>query len=147
MPSRTSAWPRASPSSTPTRPPRPITCAPPTPAYKTKLNETRDRVELLTLQLRRNRAAQKASATAAALPGTSAQTRMAHLEASAAEGEAKNHAARTLLAVASAETLDERFDSLQQSDKIEHLLHEIKQRQLLTEGAEDRQALLDKPSI
>ncbi len=115
---------------------------------QTKLNETRDRVELLTLQLRRNRAAQKASATAAALPGTSAQTRMAHLQATAAEGEARNHAARTLLAVDSAESLDERFDSLQQSDQIESLLAEIKQRQLLGGSSEEPdQVLLGKPEL
>ena len=85
---------------------------------QTKLNETRDRVELLTLQLRRNRAAQKAAATQAALPGTSAATRLAHLQATVAEGEAKNQAARTLFAVASAESLDERFESLQQTAQI-----------------------------
>ena len=114
---------------------------------QTKLNETRDRVELLTLQLRRNRAAQKAAATQAALPGTSTATRLAHLQATAAEGEAKNHAARTLLAIATAETLDERFDSLQQNDEIENLLLELKQRQLLSDTTTDApdQALLGKP--
>ena len=98
---------------------------------ETKLNETRGRVELLTLQLRRNRAAQKAAATAAALPGTSAQTRLTHLQATAAAGEARNHAARILLAISSAENLDERLESIQQNDEIESLLHELKQRQLL----------------
>ena len=114
---------------------------------QTKLNETRDRVELLTLQLRRNRAAQKAAATQAALPGTSTATRLAHLQATAAEGEAKNHAARTLLAIATAETLDERFDSLQQNDEIENLLLELKQRQLFSDTTTDApdQALLGKP--
>ena len=98
---------------------------------QTKLNETRDRVELLTLQLRRNRAAQKAAATAAALPGTSAATRLAHLQATAAEGEARNHISRTLLAISTADNLDERLDAMQQSDEVESLLEELKHRQLL----------------
>ena len=111
---------------------------------QTKLNETRDRVELLTLQLRRNRAAQKAAATQAALPGTSNATRLAHLQATAAEGEAKNYAARMMLAIATAESLDERFESLEQNDEIESLLQELKQRQLLAPTADDTPARLGK---
>ena len=115
---------------------------------QTKLNETRDRVELLTLQLRRNRAAQKAAAATAALPGTSSQTRLAHLQATAAEGEARNHAARTLLAVATADTLDERFDSLEQNDEIESLLLELKSRQSLTAAVDETdRPLLANPRV
>ena len=112
---------------------------------QTKLNETRDRVELLTLQLRRNRAAQKAAATQAALPGTSNATRLAHLQATAAEGEARNYAARMMLAIASADSLDERLDSLEHNDEIESLLQELKQRQLLAPAQGDEPARLAKP--
>jgi hypothetical protein len=53
------------------------------------------------------------------------------LQATAAEGAAQGHAARTMLAVASADTLDERFHTLERTDEIESLLLEIKQRQPL----------------
>ena len=97
-----------------------------------KLNETRERVELLVIQLRRNRAAQKAAAAQEGLgsvAGETAQTRLQRLEATAAEGAAKNQAARTMLAVATSDTLDERFHALEQNDEIESLLLELKGRQ------------------
>ncbi len=94
-----------------------------------KLNETRDRVELLVVQMRRNRAAQKAAVAQGMLTGSDPQTRLAGLSATVAEGAARNQAARTMLAVASAETLDERFQSLESNDEIESLLLELKARQ------------------
>ena len=94
-----------------------------------KLHETRDRVELLTLQLRRNRAAGKAAAAQSMLANGTAQARLGRLSASAKEGEAQSQAARTLLAVASAETLDERFETLERNDEIEALLLELKSTQ------------------
>jgi hypothetical protein len=57
------------------------------------------------------------------------QGRLGRIAASVAEEGAKNQAARTMLAVASAESLEERFAGLEQSDEIEALLLELKQRQ------------------
>jgi phage shock protein A len=80
---------------------------------QSKLTETRNQVELLVVQLR-----------------------LAALQATAAEGAAQGHAARTMLAVASADTLDERFHTLERNDEIESLLLEIKQRQPRLQSAE-----------
>lgn len=94
-----------------------------------KLTETQGRVELLTTQLRRNRAAQKANAAQAMLDSGSAQRKLAQLTAKVDEADSRNQAARTLLAIASSETLDERFSTLEQNDQIEALLLELKERQ------------------
>jgi phage shock protein A len=94
-----------------------------------KLSETQAQVELLITQLRRNRTAQKANAGRALLEGGSAQAKLARLSAKVEETSSHNHAARTMLAIASSETLDERFASMEQSDQIEALLLELKERQ------------------
>jgi len=94
-----------------------------------KLTETQSRVELLVTQLRRNRTIQKANAAQAMLANGSSQTKLARLAARVDEAGSRNHAARTMLAVASSETLDERFASLEQNDQIEALLLELKERQ------------------
>ncbi|HEX9200783.1 MAG TPA: PspA/IM30 family protein, partial [Acidobacteriaceae bacterium] len=91
--------------------------------------ETQGRVELLTTQLRRNRAAQKANAAQMMLDSGSAQRKLARLTAKVDEVNSSNQAARTLLAIASSETLDERFSALEQNDQIEALLLELKERQ------------------
>ncbi len=93
------------------------------------LTETQGRVELLTTQLRRNRAAQKANAAQMMLDSGSAQRKLARLTAKVDEVNSSNQAARTLLAIASSETLDERFSALEQNDQIEALLLELKERQ------------------
>jgi phage shock protein A len=99
-----------------------------------KLTETQARVELLTTQLRRNRAVQKADAARAMLDSGTAHSKMARLSAKVEEGASRNHAARTLIAVASAETLDERFETMERNDQIEALLLELKDRQPRLEG-------------
>jgi phage shock protein A len=94
-----------------------------------KLTETQGRVELLITQMRRNRASQKAAAAQGLLDSGVAQARLARLSAKVDEGGSRNHAARTMLAIASSETLDERFSTLEQNDQIEALLLELKERQ------------------
>jgi phage shock protein A len=94
-----------------------------------KLSETQARVELLSTQLRRNRAAQKANAARAVLDSGTAQAKLARLSARVDETESRNHASRTLLAIASSETLDERFSTMEQNDQVEALLLELKDRQ------------------
>jgi phage shock protein A len=58
-----------------------------------------------------------------------AQRKLQRLSAKVDEADSRNQAARTLLAVASSETLDERFATLEQNDQIEALLLEFKERQ------------------
>jgi phage shock protein A len=94
-----------------------------------KLSETQARVELITAQHRRNRAAQKANATRTMIESGAAQAKLNRLAATVGEASLRNQSAHTLLAIASAETLDERFDSLEQNDQIEALLLELKDRQ------------------
>ena len=94
-----------------------------------KLTETQARVELLTAQLRRNRVVQKANAAQAMLDSSSTQAKLAKLSARVDEAGSRSHAARTLLTIASAETLDERFSTMEQNDQIETLLLELKERQ------------------
>jgi phage shock protein A len=94
-----------------------------------RLTETQARVELLTTQHRRNRAAQKANAAQAMLDSGASQAKIARLSASVKEAESRNQATRTLLAITSSESLDERFSSMEQNDQIEALLEELKQRQ------------------
>jgi phage shock protein A len=94
-----------------------------------KLGETQSRVELLTAQLRRNRAVEKATAAQAMLANGAGDAKMARLAASVDEGSSRSHAARTLLAVASSETLEERFAAIERNDRVEALLLELKERQ------------------
>ncbi len=94
-----------------------------------KLTETQARVELLSAQIRRSRAVTKAATAQAILQNGTARGKLDRLAGQADAAEAKNQTARTLLAVASAETLDERFEKLEQSDQIEALLLELKEKQ------------------
>jgi len=94
-----------------------------------KLDETRARVELLTVQHRRNRAAQKASVAQGLLAGGDTAAKLGRLTAVVESGNAQSQAARTLLAVATADSLDERFAELEQNDAVEALLLELKERQ------------------
>jgi phage shock protein A len=93
-----------------------------------KLTETQVRVELLTAQIRRNRAAAKANLGRAA-DTAEARAKLSKLAASLRESDDHKAASRTMLAVTSADTLDERFDALEQRDQIEALLLELKERQ------------------
>jgi phage shock protein A len=100
-----------------------------------KLTETQAKVELLTTQLRRNRAIQKANAARAVLDSGASQHKLERLTATVDRGASQNHASRTLIAVASAETLDERFEAMERNDQIEALLLELKERQPRLENA------------
>ncbi len=93
-----------------------------------KLTETQQQVELLIAQQRRNRSAQKAAAAQGMLDSSAVQSRMNRLSAKVGEDTARTQAARTLLAIASADTLDERFRGIEQNEAVEELLLELKQR-------------------
>ncbi|HEV2647183.1 MAG TPA: PspA/IM30 family protein [Acidobacteriaceae bacterium] len=94
-----------------------------------KLNETKARLDLLITQARRNRALQKADAVGLLSRSAKSEARLRELSAKVEDGASRNHAARTMLAVASSETLDERFEALERNDQIEALLLELKERQ------------------
>jgi len=94
-----------------------------------KLSETQSRVELLAAQHRRNRVTQKAQTANAMLNSSAAQSKLNRLTATVNDAASRNQIGRTMIAIASSETLDERFDSLEQSDQIEALLLELKDRQ------------------
>jgi phage shock protein A len=94
-----------------------------------RLSETQARVELLTAQHRRNRAAQKAQTTQTMIDSGATQSKINRLAATIDEASTRNQANRTTLAIASADSLDERFQSLEQNEQIEALLLELKDRQ------------------
>jgi phage shock protein A len=94
-----------------------------------KLSETQARVELIAAQHRRNRAAQKSTAAQALLHSGAATAKLNRLSSTVGEAASRNEAARTTLAIVSSETLDERFESLEQNEQIEALLLELKERQ------------------
>jgi phage shock protein A len=94
-----------------------------------KLTETQARVDLLVAQLRRSRAVEKAGTAQAMLQSGAMQSKLARLSGKVDEAESQSVASRTMLAVASAETLDERFETMERNDKIEELLLELKERQ------------------
>jgi len=99
-----------------------------------KLTETQARVDLLVAQLRRNRAIEKAGAAQATLEDGRAKAALARLAGKVEDAEMGSLRARGLLAVASAETLDERFATMEREDQIEALLLELKGRQPRLEG-------------
>jgi phage shock protein A len=99
-----------------------------------KLTETRARVELLIAQHRRNRAAAKADATQNVLTAGASTQKLARLNAKVTAEESVASTNRTILAIASADTLEDRFHSLEQEDQIESLLLELKQNKQLNDG-------------
>jgi phage shock protein A len=101
-----------------------------------KLTETQARVDLLVAQLRRNRAIEKAGAAQATLEDGRAKAALARLAGKVEVAEMGSLRARGLLAVASAETLDERFATMEREDQIEALLLELKGRQPRLEGGD-----------
>ena len=99
-----------------------------------KVTETQGRVELLTTQLRRNRAAGKAAAAQTTLSNGQAGRKLAKLAGQVEESTARSQAARTVMAVTNVETLEDRFAAMEQGDEIEALLLELKERQPRLEG-------------
>ena len=96
-----------------------------------KLTETRARVELLIAQHRRNRTLAKADATQNVLANGVSAHKLDRLTAHVAASQASADTNRTLLAISSADTLEDRFHSLEQEDQIESLLLELKENQQL----------------
>lgn len=95
----------------------------------TKLNETRARVELLLAQHRRNRAAEKADPMRTALAAGQATDKLARLNTTVTQAGSDVAAKRTVSQLLNHETLEDRFETLEQEDQIESLLLELKKNQ------------------
>ena len=94
-----------------------------------KLTETKARVELLLAQHRRNRALSKATSARPVLAAGEAAAHLSRLVSTVAAGELTAETNRTVRAIAATETIEDRFQSLEQEDQIEALLLELKQNQ------------------
>jgi phage shock protein A len=93
-----------------------------------KLTETHARVDLLVAQLRRSRAIEKAGTAQAMLQSPASRSKFANLAGKVNEADARGRALRTMLTVASAEAVDERFTAIEKNDQIEALLLELKEK-------------------
>jgi phage shock protein A len=96
-----------------------------------KLQETQASFEILSAQLRRNRAIQRATVAQTAIQDGTRASRLAPLKLKVDETSSQGHAARTLLHATTLESLDEQFRSEEQGDQIEALLLELKERKAL----------------
>jgi len=94
-----------------------------------KLQETQSSVDILAAQLRRNRAIQRATAAQTAIQEGSRGSNLAPLKLKVDQTASHGRAARTMLDAVTPESIDERFSSGEQSDQIEALLLELKERQ------------------
>ena len=93
-----------------------------------KLRETQTSVDILATQLRRNRAVQRATAAQSAIQEGSRGARLTPLKSKVDEASSHGRAARTMLQAVTSESIEERFSSGEQSDQIEALLLELKER-------------------
>ncbi|ADW70757.1 PspA/IM30 family protein [Granulicella tundricola] len=92
-----------------------------------KLTETKARIELLLAQHRRNKALAKSDPGQALLSAGERAARLERLNATVAAGELTASTNRTVRAIAGSDTLEDRFQSLEQEDQIEALLLELKE--------------------
>jgi len=91
-----------------------------------KLTETQGQVELLVTQLRRNRAAQRINAAQIMVESGSADRKLRTIAAKVKEVQDQNQISRTLLGIASVETLEDRFSTMERNEEVEALLLELK---------------------
>jgi phage shock protein A len=94
-----------------------------------KLAETQSQVDILSAQLRRNRAMQKVAAAQAEVQIGTRGVRLAPLKSKVDETGSQGRAARTMVEIVSAESLEERFTGTEKDDQVEALLMELKERQ------------------
>ncbi len=95
-----------------------------------KLAETQAQCELLIAQHRRARMVAKATEARAAAengkPGVPHLKAVSRMQSRIGDAEARNHAAKTMLPEGS---LEDRFAALEQEDRVEQLLSELKSKQ------------------
>ncbi len=94
-----------------------------------KLTETQARVELLLAQHRRHRAAAARRPTEPLVSAATASGRLSRLQSAVASQMDTAIEQRTAHALASGEQLEDRFQSMKQSDQVEALLQELKLKQ------------------
>ena len=91
-----------------------------------KLTETRARVELLLAQHRRNKALAKQNATQPLAAAGATASQLGRLTATVKAGADTAQTNRAVRAIAASESLEDRFQSIEQEDQIESLLLELK---------------------
>ena len=91
-----------------------------------KLNETRSTCEMLIAQHRRARSAGKANAVRSISATSQAAHVLGRLRSTIQMKEATNSAGHLIL---ESESMDDRLDTLEREDRIEHLLEDLKSRQ------------------
>jgi phage shock protein A len=94
-----------------------------------KLAETQSHVDILAAQLRRNRAMQKVAVAQAEVQSGARPARLAPLKSKVDETGSHGRAARTMVDIVSAESLEDRFTTTEKNDQVEALLMELKERQ------------------
>jgi phage shock protein A len=94
-----------------------------------KLMETQARVDMLVAQLRRSRAIERAGTAQAMLQSGPGRAKFAELAGKVNDADHRSRALRTMVTVASTESLDDRFTAMEQNDQVEALLLELKERQ------------------
>ncbi len=98
-----------------------------------KLAETQAQCELLLVQHRRaqmvTRATEARSAAENGVAGALREPAMRRVQTRTDETEARNHAARQLLAGDVGGSLEDRFRTLEQDDRVERMLAELKSKQ------------------
>ncbi len=98
-----------------------------------KLAETQAQCELLMVQHRRaqmvSRATEARSAAESGVAGASREPTMQRVQVRIDGTEAQNHAAKQLLAGEAAGSLEDRFRALEQDDRVEQMLAELKNKQ------------------
>jgi phage shock protein A len=93
-----------------------------------KLAETQSQVDILAAQLRRNRAMQKVAAAQAEVQRGARPAGLAPLKSKVDETGSHGRAARTMVDIVSAESLEDRFTTTEKNDQVEALLLELKER-------------------
>ncbi len=98
-----------------------------------KLAETQAQCELLLVQHRRaqmvSRATEARSAAESGVAGASREPTMQRVQVRIDGTEAQNYAAKQLLAGEAASSLEDRFRALEQDDRVEQMLAELKNKQ------------------
>ncbi len=95
-----------------------------------KLTETRAKIELLLAQHRRNRASAKGNPVQPLIAAGQTSAGLSRLASTVAAGKSAAQTNRTLQAFATSDTIEDRFQSLEQADQIEALLSELKETHL-----------------
>ena len=95
-----------------------------------KLTETKASIELLLSRHRRNRALSKGDSKQSLAAAGRSSADLSRLETTVAAREIAAESTRAMQAMVTSDTVEDRFRSLEQADKIEALLSELKENHL-----------------